>query len=157
MSYSFDNMIETRHFIVCLFFLFCCIDCSFLNYNIFRWGVFSFRDGDYGTSFIPHQYPHGFHGEKLTDRETLRLVASAAAIHQARGEASHQADSRDEYGYDSPEQTEDDCYVVIKGNDPKKPGVGDLTFKIGMVLEDNAAAINITPILANNVEGKVRM
>ena len=45
-----------------------------------------FRSGHYSTKFIAEEYPepHGFKGVTLSEDETLRMVAVAAAIHQVR-------------------------------------------------------------------------
>ncbi len=68
---------------------------------------FSFRKGDYGTSFIAEQYPHGFHGVPLTAVETLRLVASSAVLHQARMDVSLSSQEKYEEGEASKE------YVIL--------------------------------------------
>lgn len=112
----------------------------------------AFREGNYGTSFIPEQYPKGFHGELLSDRETLRLVASAASIHQARVEVSRQTNGM--YGIEGVEEEPEEMFVVIKGRDPKHPGAGDKLFYTKLVVEDEAMAVNITPII-DGKKGKV--
>jgi acetyl/propionyl-CoA carboxylase alpha subunit len=43
-----------------------------------------FREGDYGTGFIPQQFPHGYHGTELTADETAELISYAAMIHRSR-------------------------------------------------------------------------
>lgn len=41
----------------------------------------NFRDGKYGTKFIPLEYPKGFKGELLNDNESKELIASAVVLH----------------------------------------------------------------------------
>jgi len=41
-----------------------------------------FREGKYGTGFIPEQYPQGFKGVELTPSETLEMIATTAIMHQ---------------------------------------------------------------------------
>jgi propionyl-CoA carboxylase alpha chain len=43
-----------------------------------------FIDGHISTSFIPQQYPKGFHGHLLTPTERAQLLSTAAAIHFTR-------------------------------------------------------------------------
>lgn len=57
----------------------------------------SFRDGKYGTKFIPEQYPNGFTGVKLNKTEVRDLVASALVMHQTRADQS----SYNNYEYQS--------------------------------------------------------
>lgn len=47
-------------------------------------GCCSFREGNYGTKFIPLEYPQGFKGESLTDLETNELIAAGVALHGQR-------------------------------------------------------------------------
>lgn len=44
----------------------------------------NFRDGNYGTGFIPQNYPHGFHGVALNKQETSELIAFGALLHRTR-------------------------------------------------------------------------
>lgn len=44
----------------------------------------NFRDGNYCTKFIGEEYPNGFTRVELTPKENLQLIATAAAIHEAK-------------------------------------------------------------------------
>jgi propionyl-CoA carboxylase alpha chain len=44
----------------------------------------NFRDGNYGTGFIPQNYPHGFNGVALNKQETSELIAFGALLHRTR-------------------------------------------------------------------------
>lgn len=44
----------------------------------------NFRDGNYCTKFIGEEYPNGFTRVELTPKENHQLIATAAAIHEAK-------------------------------------------------------------------------
>lgn len=44
----------------------------------------NFRDGNYCTKFIGEEYPNGFKRVELTPKENNQLIATAAAIHEAK-------------------------------------------------------------------------
>ncbi len=46
----------------------------------------NFRDGNYCTKFIGEEYPNGFKRVELTKHEQHQMIATAAAIHEARNE-----------------------------------------------------------------------
>jgi hypothetical protein len=73
--------------------------------------VCSFRSGNYNTQFIPLNYPDGFFGVQLSDRETEQLVACAALLHQSRLVQSLSEDDPARYDNSSGE-----CVVVLPGH-----------------------------------------
>lgn len=84
-----------------------------------------FQSGSYSTSFIGEQYPEGrFLGVSLQAKEVAQLIATAAAIHQARHE-HHTADRMRAYqmeqlqsgeGKDEEEALFEDRLVVVMGD-----------------------------------------
>jgi len=70
-----------------------------------------FRSGQYNTKFIGEQWPNGFKGVTLDQKETLKLVASAAALHQMRGKVGAFDDEFDDESHFDAE----DVVVVMNG------------------------------------------
>ena len=58
-----------------------------------------FKSGDYNTKFIAEQYPNGFKGVILNDKESRELVAATALVHLMRFYGTHEGgvDSSSEY------------------------------------------------------------
>lgn len=100
----------------------------------------SFREGKYGTGFIPEQYPEGFKGVVLTPFEVNELVASAAAMHLAK--ADLRSSGNDAYGEDI-EQTE--LVVVVGGVEGQAYSVvADRSFG------DGGIKVSITPMASGS-------
>ena len=59
----------------------------------------NFRDGNYGTGFIPQEYPDGFLGVSLVPSEAHELIASTAAMYLAKMDLRASEDQED-YGDD---------------------------------------------------------
>lgn len=111
-----------------------------------------FQSGSYSTSFIEDQYPEGrFEGVVLNRGETIQLVATAAAIHQARHE-HHNADRMRNYHLEqmrkgpSGELEEDlmeDRLVVVLGD--RGPLGGGPAFHCLMRIQDTLD-VTVTPL-----------
>lgn len=120
--------------------------------------LFRFRKGKYSTKFIPEQYPKGFHGVQLSQRETLELISAAAAMHQTVEELSADVQKKREAAAAASEQDEegsgavstmDEEYVVVLG------GPKGRAYRVTLRLVDELE-ISITPINdAGDASGKV--
>lgn len=58
-----------------------------------------FREGKYGTKFIPEEYPQGFKGVELSQNETSELVAATVVMELHRKNFIQSADN---YKYSLP-------------------------------------------------------
>ena len=96
-----------------------------------------FRDGDYSTKFIPQEYPEGFTGVALTERETHELIASAVAIHHSRLEAAAQGSSS--MGENAALQSGDEVVVVLG------EGQAQQAYLVGMAVGDELE-VSIRPM-----------
>lgn len=104
----------------------------------------NFREGNYGTSFIPEEYPEGFLGVTLTPSETHELIASAAAMYMAKMDLRASEDQED-YGDD---QETCDMVVVVGGVEgdayevttEKSYGEGTLRVKMAPLGSDASTA-----------------
>ncbi len=77
-----------------------------------------FVDGNYNTSFIPHEYPNGFSGVKLDEEERCHLAICCALIRRTRNEVKMTI-SGSLPSYD-PLSTDDEVAVVLSGDDEAK-------------------------------------
>lgn len=60
-----------------------CSHCSYVTmYLRLIWLLLN--TGQYGTAFIAENYPKGFFGVELNDKETSELIAYAGMIHRQR-------------------------------------------------------------------------
>lgn len=100
-----------------------------------------FRTGDYNTKFIEEQYPDGFKGIELNEKQTLELITVATAMHQERTNLSLTEDQRNN-GYDN---MEEDYIVILKDNQGKEHA-----YNVELSLEDSLVA----EIAAINANGK---
>jgi propionyl-CoA carboxylase alpha chain len=99
----------------------------------------SFRDGIYGTNFIPEEYPEGFKGVSLESKELYELIASAAGMHIAKCDLR----SGEEDQYESEEETKE--FVIVVG------GVeGDAySVKIEKIFGNGSLRVMIAPLNSN--------
>ncbi len=76
-----------------------------------------FANGNYNTSFIPHEYPKGFTGVKLVEEEKCHLAVCCALIYRTRNEVKG-AISGSLALYDPP-PIDDDVAVILHGDGDK--------------------------------------
>jgi acetyl/propionyl-CoA carboxylase alpha subunit len=112
----------------------------------------AFRSGNYGTSFIGQQYPHGFKGLELTESESYEFVGLVAAIHQARKSMKIQDRSSSSLSNDNNYEEENfDQEIVIcvsDNNHAVKPTVE--TFHVTSSFEDEVLEVKINDTKASS-------
>ena len=121
----------------------------------------AFLDGKYGTSFIPEQYPDGFHGVELSNGEKNELVSIAALIHESRlhltgdcnnnyGTPSNVPVGMSEGEYDDMKARMEECVVVLGG--PKGPAYH---VSMDMAMDDSVADCLEVKIVPLDEKGQV--
>jgi propionyl-CoA carboxylase alpha chain len=97
----------------------------------------AFRSGDYGTKFIPEQYPKGFHGVELTSKEVDELVAAAVSLQMSM---QQRILSADDYKYNNKSDSESVEFVVSLGARENKQ-----IFDVLVLNEDEGISMEIIP------------
>ncbi len=111
-----------------------------------------FREGRYGTKFIPQEYPTGFSGVNLTHSETLQLVCASAALHAARLEVIARSveggsgpNSGADFGraVDIPDELE---LVVVLSKNNGDHKAHEVHYKVVTELKDEALLAHVTQV-----------
>ena len=117
----------------------------------------NFRKGNYGTGFIPQEYPNGFHGVQLTKHETLELIASAAAIHHNRLSISKTEEDNDN-DIESPEfivALANPDHVTKAGDAPTKVSELERSYRVLLLPGEEYHEVHITALGAHGHGHKV--
>jgi propionyl-CoA carboxylase alpha chain len=110
----------------------------------------NFRSGNYGTGFIPAEYPKGFHGVELSKHETNQLIAAAVTLHTSREDMSR---GENDSEYSEGAGYSDEFIVALpaplsdnKGKGPKKASELEHAYRVQMVSAEEYQEIHITPL-----------
>jgi propionyl-CoA carboxylase alpha chain len=98
-----------------------------------------FKSGDYSTKFIEMEYPNGFVGVQLNDKELNQAVATACALHHARLE---QKLDNEESDVSTELEAGDEVYMTLVMN--KDGAEQPMSFRCVYLEIDEALQVNIT-------------